>query len=126
MLQKSFRFFAPALLLCFSAGAALCQSGQWQLVAPMWTGRTALGAATGPDGRIYGMGGYTGYGVQRSMEAYQPQTNTWTTMSSMSTPREYFGCVTGPDGRIYAIGGSWVAAAEAYDTRVDRWSPIEL
>jgi hypothetical protein len=57
MLQKLCGFLAAALLFCCAAGPARCQDGQWQLVMPMGLGRLGLGAATGPDGRIYAIGG---------------------------------------------------------------------
>jgi hypothetical protein len=123
MLQKSFRFFAAALLCC-AAGPARGQEGPWQLVAPMGLGGNSLGAATGPDGRIYAIGGTFSYSLGGVVQAYDPRTNTWTGAANMSQARQAPGCVTGPDGRIYAIGGSWSWSAEAYDTRANRWSRI--
>jgi N-acetylneuraminic acid mutarotase len=90
----------------------------------MPTGREFVAAATGPDGRIYAIGGALGgpgVGDTNSVEAYTPGTNSWATVASMPTARAGFAAATGPDGRIYAIGGNHgsgvVNTVEAYDTK---------
>ncbi|MBJ7607865.1 MAG: hypothetical protein JF887_00325, partial [Candidatus Dormibacteraeota bacterium] len=44
-------------------------TNSWATVAPMPTARGFLAAATGPDGRIYAIGGYKG-GYLTTVEAY--------------------------------------------------------
>jgi Ca2+-binding RTX toxin-like protein len=98
----------------------------WEHKADMTFARSGLAAATGPDGRIYAMGG-AGLNV---VEAYTPATNTWTTVTPMSTTRINFGAATGSDGRIYAIGGrpnvltNEVNTVEAFDTATRLWTPV--
>ena len=101
----------------------------WAVLAPMPTARQEPSAATGPDGRIYVMGGVDGsiHNVATT-EAFNPATNTWTTVKPMSTPRVGFAAVTGTDGRIYVFGGYtgsvYTNSAEVYDTRSDTWTPL--
>jgi N-acetylneuraminic acid mutarotase len=102
----------------------------WSTVAPMPTARIALAAATGPDGRIYAIGGFNGVALN-TVEAYRPRTNTWSTVASMPTARIALAAATGPDGRIYAIGG-WnqpgadnsLSTVEAYTPATNSWSTV--
>src|SRR2546421_683872 len=77
--------------------------------APMNSRRAVAGAATGPDGRIYVMGGNngsrTGDGTVGTAEVYDPAADTWTPIAPMLTDRSTPGSAAGPDGRIYAVGG---------------------
>jgi N-acetylneuraminic acid mutarotase len=99
-------------------------TNSWATVPPMPPiGRWGLAAATGPDGRIYAIGGYAGtnFNSLPYTEAYTPATNSWTTVADMTMYRGNFGAATGPDGRIYALGGvngglGDTASMEAYDT----------
>jgi kelch-like protein 18 len=76
--------------------------------------RFALAAATGPDGRIYAIGGYDGSGDVASVEAYDPNTDTWSFVASMNYARSAHAATTGLDGTIYSIGGDGAGVAEAY------------
>ena len=86
--------------------AASAASNSWTTVAPMPAGgRANIGAATGPDGLIYAMGGYDGIDLDR-MEAYSASGNTWISEPPMpGGPRSDVGAATGPDGVVYVIGG---------------------
>jgi len=102
--------------------------------------RARLAAVTGPDGRIYALGGYRGNRSTKSpplatVEAYSPATNTWQTLASMAKPRESFGAVVGVDGRIYVIGGLTgsgvaypsrvaLASVEAYTPATNTWQTL--
>jgi N-acetylneuraminic acid mutarotase len=93
----------------------------------MTTPRDGLAAATGPDGRIYAIGGFdTDY--LSSVEAYDVATNSWTHVASMVHPRYTFAAVTGPDKQIYAIGGEFrfasINTVEVYNTATNSWSPV--
>lgn len=98
----------------------------WQTCADMPTARGALGVASGPDGRIYAIGGR--HPVTGTVEAYDPPTNTWTGRASMPTPRDSLAVVTANDGKIYAIGGEDTVTGalyntvEAYDPVTDTWT----
>src|SRR5205085_3667898 len=80
----------------------------WASLAPMPTGRGGLAAATGPDGRIYAIGGVNNNNVTfGTVEAYTPATNTWTAVASMpGEARKDFAAATGPARRTVAIGGA--------------------
>ncbi len=81
----------------------------WQPIASMATPRQLHAMATGPDGRIYAIGGTNEFQstLIASVEAYDTLTNTWTEVEVTSLPSGRFGlgAVTGADGHIYAFGG---------------------
>jgi N-acetylneuraminic acid mutarotase len=107
-------------------------TGTWQIVSQLPTARSFLAAATGPDGRIYAIGGYADNGPTNIVEAYSPVTNAWTRVASLpTTPRSALAAVTGPDGRIYAIGGVDIirspqplATVEAYTPATNTWTVL--
>jgi hypothetical protein len=78
----------------------------WVTETNMPTSRAFLGAANGPDGRMYAIGGMNGTQALNTVEAFLPQGQTWTTAANMPTARIDPGTVLGPDGLVYAIGGS--------------------
>src|SRR5206468_2803341 len=89
-------------------------------------------AATGPDGRIYAIGGVndhaTGFTLN-TVEAYSLITHSWSPVASMSSPRRYLSAATGPDGRIYVFGGTddnfnFLNTVEAYNVFTNTWSPV--
>jgi N-acetylneuraminic acid mutarotase len=117
------------------------QSDSWTPVASMSTPRAQLAAATGPDGRIYAIGGYNQFGDLGTVEAYDPLTDTWTLVAPVrfeataggSPWRRGHAAATSPDGRIYAMGGfsgsypppsraNGIASVEAYDPSSNAWS----
>lgn len=76
---------------------------------PFWVPAAALpanvqeaAAATGPDGRLYVMGG--NFGTVTTF-AYTPSTDSWVQVADMQVKRAGAASVTGGDGKIYAIGG---------------------
>jgi N-acetylneuraminic acid mutarotase len=83
--------------------------------------------ATGPDGRVYSVGGIDGTSLVTDGYVYDPTTTAWSAMpSGVTTPRE------APqsaflDGKLYVTGG-WgadggtVTATEVYDSQHHTWS----
>jgi hypothetical protein len=72
----------------------------------MPTKRWRLGAARGPDGRIYAVGGANASRTElRTVEAYAVATNTWSPAPFLAVPRSALGVTAGSDGAVYAIGG---------------------
>jgi len=72
-------------------------------------------AATGPDGKIYLLGG-AGHALGErdhdkrlvllnSLEVYDPVANTYTMKAPMKQGRQIFAAEFGPDGKLYAFGG---------------------
>ncbi|HLJ92627.1 MAG TPA: kelch repeat-containing protein [Gemmataceae bacterium] len=99
----------------------------WATVASLPTARAALAAATGLDGRIYAMGGFSAYGgFVNTVEAYNAITNTWSTVAPMPTARADLAATTGADGRIYAIGGvnfsGLLSTVEVYNPTTNNWT----
>ncbi|HVE45643.1 MAG TPA: Calx-beta domain-containing protein, partial [Acidimicrobiales bacterium] len=84
---------------------------------PMAVPRARLGAATGPDGRVYAIGGviggFSGAETTEIVEAFDVAGHTWSDANPMNTKRGALAAATGPDARIYAIGGPG-ATVEAY------------
>lgn len=90
-------------------------ANSWSFVAPLPVGVDTMGAATGPDGRIYVIGGETFTPCPGSCSsfpsnvvyAYDPSTDSWANLAVLTPSDRYVGVqvVAGPDGRIYAIGG---------------------
>src|SRR5207249_2121084 len=107
----------------------------WSSVAPMQYERFGLAAATGADGRIYAIGGFSDF-TKSTVEAYNPASNSWSTLAPMPTARVFLAAVAGADGRIYAIGGfnyfglnNGVDAValntvEAYNPASNSWSTL--
>jgi hypothetical protein len=100
----------------------------WAPVSPMPTARSGLAAVTGPDGRIYAIGGFNNLPLA-TVEAYDPATGTWTTKAPMPTARNLLAAAVGPDGRIYAIGGFdrdgfELSTVEAYDPGTNSWVTV--
>jgi N-acetylneuraminic acid mutarotase len=77
----------------------------WTVVAPMPTPRFYLGAAAGPDGGIYAIGGEDNVHILSVVEKYTPSTNTWQSVAPLPIPVTGVSVTAGLDGRIYAIGG---------------------
>ena len=76
---------------------------------PMPQAREDHAAATGPDGRIYVIGGLAGGKAQSTVMVYTPLPSgggRWTTAAQMPSARSGLGAVTGADGLIYVIGGA--------------------
>jgi N-acetylneuraminic acid mutarotase len=121
---------AAAAATLLSGVAASATSNSWTTVASMPGGARDGGAtATGPDGRIYVIGGFDGSNHLNRVEAYDVGTNTWSTEASLpGAGRGNLPVATGPDGRIYAIGGLTdtgpVSEVDAYDTTTNTWTTV--
>ena len=79
---------------------------KWQTLAPLNMKRDELAVATGPDNKIYAIGGFGGSknACLNSAERYDPIKNEWEVIAPLNIPRRALSAVALPDG-IYAIGG---------------------
>src|SRR5439155_19286197 len=77
----------------------------WTRQPDLPTPRSALGAATGSDGRVRVIGGVSAGIVVGTNEAFDPVASTWIAGAALPTPRSELAVVATPDGRIWAIGG---------------------
>jgi N-acetylneuraminic acid mutarotase len=111
------------------------QTDRWTELAPIPTPCTSAGAAVGPDGRIYVIGGDRANfkTTNNTAEAYDPKTNRWSRLSALPTPRDSPCAVAAKcsEGRvlIYTIGGrdrrgpnGNLGTVEAYDPVTDTWT----
>jgi N-acetylneuraminic acid mutarotase len=102
----------------------------WQPVADYPLRVMDSGAAAGPDGTLYSVGGLGGPygGLLKSGEAYDPASGTWSTLPDMANIREKPAAAF-LDGKLYVVGG-WggdyygtpVPALEIYDPATRTWS----
>ncbi len=77
----------------------------WTPVAFLPTARQLLGAAAGPNGTIYAIGGNPSTDPTDEVDVYDPSSKTWSPGASLPDAREAFGAATGQDGKIYVVGG---------------------
>ncbi|MBV9848563.1 MAG: hypothetical protein JO250_02630 [Armatimonadetes bacterium] len=101
----------------------------WSAEAPMPTGRVNFGAVTGPDGRIYMIGGEAPDGsFPNAVDVYDPSANTWTSGPPLPAGRNGGTAVLGQDGKIYVFAGATNGALTnttyAYNLRSRSWSPV--
>ena len=107
----------------------------WSEAAPIPTPRLCPGAAVGPDGKIYLIGGEVNRHALNTVEVYDPKTDTWSARKPLPTPRTDPSVVAakGADGRVrlYAIGGrdfvsptNGLHTVEAYDPIADTWAAM--
>jgi N-acetylneuraminic acid mutarotase len=108
---------------------------EWTELAPIPTPRTSPGAAVGPDGFIYVIGGDRANfkAVNNVAEAYDPKADHWSRLSPLPTPRDSPCAVAArcAEGRIliYVIGGRAfrgpkgnLGTVEAYDPASATWA----
>src|SRR5262249_45416498 len=67
-----------------------------------------LAAVTGPDGRVYAVGGtiVASGEATATVNAYSPNTNRWTAVAPLANPRAGLETVVTSDGRLYPVGGA--------------------
>jgi hypothetical protein len=91
------------------------QPDTWTTPKAMSSARGFVASVTGPDGRIYAIGGTSdGTNALFTAEAYTPSSDSWVQAGQL-TAREQLAAAVGLDGAIYAIGGK-----EA-PTAVEQW-----
>jgi serine/threonine-protein kinase len=103
------------------SGPAEIHPTTWNILASMPTARSLLAAVTGPDGRIYAIGGENTSGRLDTVEVYNTSTNKWDSAAPMPTARNHLAATVGPDNLIYAIGGvsSNPKIVEAYNPKTN-------
>lgn len=105
--------------------------GRWSPLPRMSVQRAGPNAATGPDGRVYVLGGGPdGQREWKTMEALDPRMSSWdTSLATLSCGRHYNAAAFGPDGRLYVSGAfrhlGQLDVVERYDPRIDKWETIE-
>ena len=90
-------------------------TGQWTTLPSMGTLRRSA-AATGLNGLLYVMGGYSGVGPVVWAEVYNPAAGSWRTLTDAPTGRGSPGAGA-INGKIYVVGGqadTTVATNQAY------------
>lgn len=118
------------------------RTNSWQVKAPMPTAREGLGAAVGPDGTFYAIGGGTDhydrfFRCYSTVEAYTPRTNTWSKRAALPGPTCTVTAGITARGTIVAVAGSTVEGGEqpsritgvtgtilAFNPGVNRWANL--
>ncbi len=105
--RRGFNYMLTGLLFGLLALSLTAQAQTWSQKPSLKKYRHGAAAATGPDGRVYLIGGYGELGLHQTVEIYDPLTETWTDLQAKNnpTPRAFLAAVTGRDGRIYTFGG---------------------
>jgi N-acetylneuraminic acid mutarotase len=103
----------------------------WSATAPMSLYRLDQTATLLRDGRVLVTGGQDGLMTVSSAEIYDPGQDRWSAAASMTTGRIAHAATLLSNGDVLVSGGVSRAApsvqssaAEVYDPRVDRWSPV--
>lgn len=98
---------ASSSVYAYTPGAA-GSSGSWEQLADLPVGVTGAAGATGPDGRVYVVGGRTDMGeTTGDVQIYSPADDQWTSGPVGSASNRADGsAATGGDGRLYLLGGT--------------------
>lgn len=122
-------FVAPARAATASPAAAAPAAAPWTTLADLPAAVMDNAAATGPDGRVYSVGGLSStQAILSGGYVYDPQATTWTALPDSGVRRE------APQaaflhGRLYVTGG-WnddggtVTATQAYDPATGTWTAV--
>ena len=88
------------------------KTDSWSIRSPMPLPREAHAGVLAIDGRIYIMGGESGWKKPpvKDVFIYDPAIDKWQKGPKMNLPRSTLAAVATPDGKIYAIGGTDVGA----------------
>ncbi|WP_263864075.1 Kelch repeat-containing protein [Candidatus Frankia nodulisporulans] len=83
-------------------------SGSWAQVAGLPTPVTRAAGATGPDGRVYVVGGRgSDNAVTDTVQIYSPDRDSWDSGTpGEASDRADAAATTGGDGHIYVLGGT--------------------
>jgi N-acetylneuraminic acid mutarotase len=101
-------------------------TGIWTQLPSMPSSNSDMGAAVGPDGRVYAIGGW---GAARLVQVYDPSSHAWSEAAPLPTPVQDPMVVT-LGSRLYVIGGynarhtkddGYLRALFAYDPSTDSW-----
>lgn len=99
---------------------------RWQERAPMPEPRAAAGAAVGPNGHVYVVGGAGRGGLLATSYGYDPKQDRWRRVADIPTPRDHL-AVAALGDKVCAVGGRRLSmsanlgAFECYDPATDRW-----
>lgn len=102
----------------------------WITVSPSITKRAFHGVATGSDGKVYAIGGFTNsynYLLLNSVDAYNPSTDTWESIANLPAARCYVSTAA-LNNDIYLIGG-WngvsVSTVYKYSITNQTWTTVQ-
>lgn len=113
-------FLDPRTLAWGQKGVSLSHGYPWnhrlkwvEEPHPTWVERSQGATATGPDGRIYLVGGNgkplknpgRSREVLKGLDIYDPAANTWRRGPDMKIARQSLAAAFGPNGKLYVFGG---------------------
>lgn len=100
-----------------------CTKKDLRFLAPMKVERVGHAATSGPDGRIYVLGGGRAEGLNGKLpvgEVYDPRTNTWSELAAPPLPGGSQ-LLPAPDGTLWFGGGS-TTVYDAFDPATGLWT----
>jgi N-acetylneuraminic acid mutarotase len=104
-------------------------TGTWTRLPSMPSSMPDMGAAVGPDGRVYAIGGFGG---SRLVQVYDPSSQTWSEAAPLPT-RVQDPMVVTLGSHLYVIGGynaqhtkdqGYLRSLFAYDPSTDSWQRL--
>jgi N-acetylneuraminic acid mutarotase len=102
------------------------QNINWTTGASMPKPEGQAAVVTGPDGRIYLMGGFAGGVANNTAFAYNPITNIWSSLPNMPVATRGAVAAVAPNGLIYMVGGfnntGHVTTNQAYNITSNTWT----
>lgn len=102
-------------------------TGLWKRLESMQYKREDHGFTSGPDGKLYAIGGYSGSRCLGKAERYDQRTNAWEEIRPLQHSRRSFGAVSVPDG-VYVFGGydgaRCLTSVERYSVGNKEWTAV--
>lgn len=94
-------------VFAYTPGANTPEQGSWAQMADLPTGVAQAAGSTGPDGRVYIIGGREGGGaVSDAVQVYTPDKDSWADgPSGAPSTRAGHAAATGGDGMVFVVGG---------------------
>ena len=90
--------------------------------SPLSTPRSDLAIISGPDGKLYAIGGANKAQIFTTVEAYDSQTNTWENSEALPTARaDHSAIVSTQDGLIYVLGGQSDVASSSVSGTINTY-----
>ncbi len=103
--------------------AEIATPDRWAPFAPLPIPVNSPVLVTGPDGRIYAIGGMSGMNPVATVQAYTPTIDSWQVVAPLPSPRTAFAATADVNGLLYVFGGTSCFEQGCSTTEIDTYSP---